>query len=125
MPFEDAWNPKDEEIVEWSYSEEGWPVQDFDLAIITEKNDLLLIELAKDPQNPKRSFFIHLLYLLVGEAIYQENKIRINYLSKLITEINVFDDNILCIWKKEALDLIDNKIDFEYSYWCAHMYIEK
>jgi hypothetical protein len=122
MNFKDPWNPEPEEIIEWANSNDPWPEQDFDLAVITGYNDELLFGLAKDQSSPKRVFFIHVLYLMVGDSVHGKEELRQYKLKNFISEKDTSSDPELEKWKKESLELLDGKLDFNYDYWCSHSF---
>jgi hypothetical protein len=124
MSFKDVWNPTDEEIIAWAKSDEGMPEEDFDLALITEENDGLLISLAQDKNSHKRNFFIHVLYFMIGDAVYLENTDRMDYLKNFLTDLEFSDDAELEKWKNESIELLNNTDKFDYDYWCHHMPLE-
>lgn len=121
--IKDPWNPSAEEITEWAFSDESWPEQDWDLAVIDSNNDSLLLTLACDSECPKQQFFLHALYFLVGDAIYRDApKERIDELGAMIAVIYGDLPSEVQRWKAEASDLLSNPATFEYEYWCGHMF---
>ncbi|MFI0416278.1 MAG: hypothetical protein ACH255_19310 [Candidatus Thiodiazotropha sp.] len=67
-------NPTVEEIREWAYSDEDWPHDEWDLFLSWTVEVELFIELATDHKCPKKSFFLHMLYYLVGITYSEPTK---------------------------------------------------
>lgn len=68
--MQDPWNPTSAEITAWAYDPDSmWPEQDWDLAVTSDHNSDLLLQLASDPACPQREFFLRCLYLFVGDAV--------------------------------------------------------
>jgi hypothetical protein len=59
-------NPSVEEINEWAYSGAKWPVEEWDLFLSWTCEVELFIALATDHKCPHQSFFLHMLYYIVG-----------------------------------------------------------
>ena len=123
--FKDPWSPQEIEIRNWAYSDDPWPEQDWDIGINDGNNDSLLIELALDQECPKRNFFIHAIYFMVGEVIHsKESEKRKKEVLNLVTPHDKSNDNIIKKWAQESKCLLNGEIEFEYGYWCDHMFYE-
>ena len=123
LKMKDPWNPSTNDIREWAYSSGTWPDQDWDLAVNNRQNDRCLVELACDTNCPQRNFFVHAIYLMVGDSIRSSAPTeRLNEIRSLIasTPQNVPQD--VKRWKIEAIGLLDNPSEFQYDYWCNHAY---
>ena len=68
--MKDPWNPAWEEIREWAHSANPEPCQDWELACAWKTGYFRdYIELAASEACPRRRFFLHLLYLVVGNSV--------------------------------------------------------
>jgi len=59
-------NPSIEQINEWAYSGQVWPIEEWDLFLSWTGEVDLFIALATDHKCPSQSFFLHMLYYIVG-----------------------------------------------------------
>ncbi len=68
--FADPWNPTLCEVRRWAFEQDAmFPEQDWDLALLWCGFASECLRLAADETCPNRDFFIHMLYLHVGDAI--------------------------------------------------------
>ena len=119
----DPWNPTADEIKAWAFSEDLWPEQDWDLAVNDGRNDFLLIQLACDESCPKRDFFLHSIYFMVGDSVYSNAPVeRIEELRELISKVPHEASSEIDKWRREAMDLLRDPSKFEYDYWCDYMF---
>ena len=123
MKFKDAFNPTDEELTEWAFTEGAtYPdeiSQDWDLVITDFDRADLFIRLANDLDCPKRKFFLACLYLLIGDCERTEaGKRNIPQAKALLANINVTLVDDLALWQQRSLDLLDKRIKFNYQKWC-------
>jgi hypothetical protein len=66
----DVLNPTDAELRQWGFHRDAvQPTEDWDAAITTDERASLFLELAEDLDCPQGDFFLHCLYLLVGDTV--------------------------------------------------------
>lgn len=111
-------NPSVEEVRAWAYSEEDWPHDEWDLFLSWTREVDLFIELAIDHKCPKKSFFLHMLYYIVGTTYSEPNK------SDKLDRIKGYSEKGLGIkhgdirkWRAHISDLLSNRVKYEYSNW--------
>lgn len=114
----DPWNPQDSEIRAWAYSDEIWPEQDWDLSVCNGEHDSMIHELAENSTCPKRRFFLHALYFLIGDAMHCGSDQRRAVLKDWLCSLPEASQKDVGDWQNEALDVLNGKVDFEYDYWC-------
>ena len=119
--FADPVNPDLDEIRAWAYTPGALePMQDWDLILEGGRHDRLYLELASDPHCPMASYFLHVLYLVVGDAI------RTGYESRAR---DVIEDLLECgeragplalrRWAERARRLMAHPAEFSYAAWCG------
>ena len=111
-------NPTIEEIREWAYSEEEWPHDEWDLFMSWTREVDLFIQLATDHKCPKRIFFLHMLYYIVGTTYGEPNK------SDKLDRIAFYADKGRGIkhgdirnWVKNTEELIKGFQKYSYDNW--------
>jgi hypothetical protein len=111
-------NPTVEDIRVWAYSEEEWPHEEWDLFLSWTREIDLFIELATDHKCPKRHFFLHMLYYMVGTTYEEPSKSdkldRIKSYSEKGKDIN---HGAIKVWRRNVEDLLANKTTYEYANW--------
>jgi hypothetical protein len=122
MPrMRDPWNPSAADLREWAYDAESRePVQDFDLAVAWTQHEKILLQCASDDRCPKQSFFLGVLYLIVGDAVrtnYRSMKRPI--LAGLIAHGDEFPVAAVQSWQQRSRHLMDHPDEFRYDDWCA------
>ena len=55
---------------------------------------------------------------MIGDPIHCKNESRQNQLLLWLDALPKSKDKNINIWKKEAKDVLNKKIDFIYDYWC-------
>lgn len=120
--FVDPWNPSHAEVVAWAFDAESMePTQDFDLALSWRRGlEKTYLDLANDGDCPKQAFFLHLIYLMVGDAV------RANYKSVPRPSVegfvelgDAYDHTGIRAWQKRARSLLKDPTTFSYEAWCA------
>jgi hypothetical protein len=111
-------NPTVEEIRVWAYSGENWPSDEWDLFLSWTREVELFIELATDHKCPKKSFFLHTLYYLVGVTYSEPTKTdkldRIKSYSEKAVGIN-HDD--IRAWRSNVSELLNGRVKYSYDNW--------
>jgi hypothetical protein len=123
----DPWNPSPDEIREWAYDATGLaPCEDFDLALEWTRHERALFECASDENCPKQDFFLHVLYLTVGDAV------RSNYhstarpiLEGFIKRGDGYPHKAIQNWQKRSRTLMKYPDQFDYQAWCAGGLVRK
>jgi hypothetical protein len=116
--IQDPANPTDAELRQWAFSDELWPMQDFDLMVADLQRLPLVLELAS---SPKRAFFVHCLYLAVGDAA----RTSFNTVSREGVE-SALDraatiapgDPAIGRWIEDSRELLASPKSFDYEEWC-------
>lgn len=67
-------NPSVEDIKKWAYADTGWPTEEWDLFLSWTCEVDLFITLATDHKCPNQSFFLHMLYYIVGATYTSPRK---------------------------------------------------
>ncbi len=117
----DPWNPSPDEIRAWAYDAEAIePCEDFDLALQWNRHEKALFECASDANCPKQDFFLHLLYLIVGDAV------RTGYRSTprpivegFIRRGDEYQHSVIQVWQQRSHSLMKHPDRFDYESWCA------
>ena len=111
-------NPTSEEVRKWAYSEDDWPHDEWDLFLSWTREVDLFIELATDNECPKKDFFLHMLYYLVGTTYGEPEK------SDKLDRIRYYSDKGVGIkhgairkWRKDIDDLLKQRVKYEYDNW--------
>lgn len=111
-------SPTINEIRQWAYSENEWPDEEWDLLLSWTKEIELFIELATDCTCPKQSFFLHMLYYLVGITFTEPDS------PDKFERIKRYSDKGIGIrhgdikaWRCNIDDLLLNKAKYDYNNW--------
>jgi hypothetical protein len=114
----DPFDPTDAELREWAFSDELAPVQDFDLMVSDVERIPLLLELTA---SPSRQFFVHCLYLTIGDAV----RSHFNPTSRSDVEgaldygsATAAHDPAVKRWIDNSRDLLASPELFDYGEWC-------
>ena len=116
--FVDPWNPKEDEIMSWAWSDGEWPEQDWDLAVCNGKHNDLILKLARNPDCPSQNFFIHALYVIVGDSMHCNEKKDQKDLLRWVRSIEFKKGEALNSWKDDAEKVLSGSIPFDYEFWC-------
>lgn len=110
------------DVIAWAYSPENpWgPIEDWDLILAHTPERELLVQLASDPHCPKRDFFLHCLYILVGDyvRVLQGGMWTPPSLGHLLIQEATNEDPAICTWSQRSRDLIAHPETFDYDFWC-------
>jgi hypothetical protein len=111
-------NPTVKEIRVWAYSGEDWPSDEWGLFLSWTREVELFIELATDHKCPKKSFFLHMLYYLVGVTYSEPTKTdkldRIKSYSEKAVGINHGD---IRAWRSNVSELLNGRVKYSYDNW--------
>ena len=121
LHFADPWNPQPDEIRAWAYDPKAEePEQDFDLALLWARHERAYLELASDDTCPARSYFLGILYLIVGDAARggfaggSEAIVR-----GFVERGSTYDHPDVRVWQQKSRALLADPSSFAYDDWCA------
>ena len=107
------------DIRNWAFDPDALCEQDWDICSTGIGHDPLFIELAADENCPKRGFFLHCLYLLVGDAVRTQGHTALySHLEALFGRAEATAKPWLLRWVSQSRDLIANPGRFNYDHWC-------
>jgi hypothetical protein len=119
--MEDAYDPTEAELRAWAYGQDFMePVQDFDLMVATESRAELLFEFASDSNCQTKDYFLHCLYLLVGDAVrskYRTTKKKT--IERIVKQGKESTSDIVLRWSKRSENLVKHPESFSYERWCG------
>jgi len=111
-------NPSVEEIKNWAYSNEEWPHDEWDLFLSWTREVDLFIVLATDHKCPKKDFFRHMLYYIVGTTYSEPTKTdkldRIESYAKKGRNVKHGD---IKKWVSEVDSLLNGSKKYTYDNW--------
>ncbi len=115
-----AWNVTAPELREWAANPDAqWPTQDWDLAVARDdlSGDVLALAVSATPS--RRAFFLEVLYLLIGDAVFREwlDHDR-GVLLTLLEEASSFPDHSIQLWVRRSRRLLEHPEEFDYAAWC-------
>jgi hypothetical protein len=116
-----AYHPSSTEVRAWAYDASARePVQDWDLHLSWIRHEQDYLELVSDPACPKRDYFLHVLYLIVGDAVRNRYKtVPEPILRGFLAAAEKYPDPRVQLWRARSLDLMRNPETFNYDDWCA------
>ena len=122
--FVDPWNPKPDEIRAWAYDSDAmYPEEDFDLALSWAGHELVYFELVDDEACPKRTLFLSVLYLMVGDAVRSGfNVAPEQVVREFIERGNDYNHPDIQKWQERSRALLANHDLFDYDLWCSGGY---
>ncbi|MDB5295286.1 MAG: hypothetical protein JWO31_1269 [Phycisphaerales bacterium] len=115
------WNPSPDEIRQWAYADGVVePCQDGDLALSWSGHERALLECASDERCPNRSYFVGVLYLIIGDAV------RTGFSSKprpvvegFVSRGDEYGHADIRRWQQRSRSLLRCPSKFEYEQWCS------
>jgi hypothetical protein len=122
MLFLDEANPTPDEIRRWAAIRDAqYPCEDWDIIIACEQaHDQLFFDLANDSAGPNRLVFLHILYLIVGDALRTQWRTRTpDHLAAILARGNGSSTPDIRLWVARAAALIANPCTFRYEDWCG------
>jgi hypothetical protein len=119
--FSDPWNPSSSEVRAWAYDPEALePCQDWDLALSWAGHEHDYFEFAADQSCPNQAFFLHVLYLMVGDSVRSGFQSTPEHIVRGF--IGLGENHInrgVSLWHERSLRLLRNPAEFEYGAWCG------
>jgi len=111
-------NPSVTEIRDWAYSDEEWPHDEWDLFLSWTREVDLFVELAIDHECPKRLFFLHMLYYLVGITFSEPTQTdKLDRIKFYIQKGAGISNGDIRAWITNAQDLLNGKVKYDYDNW--------
>ncbi len=122
--FADPWNPSSAEIRQWAYTHTAEePCQDWDLALSWAAHERDYLEYAADPCCPNRSFFLHVIYLMVGDAVRSKYRTTPEAVVRGFIELTKdTKSKPLQRWRERSNHLLKHPSEFDYAAWCGGGY---
>ena len=117
-------NPSSTDVREWAYDVAApEPDQDWDLTLAFARHELDYLELASDPQCPRRKFFLRILYLIVGDAARNGFKSPSEPIIRgFLERAEKFRHPDIQLWRQRSLALLKDRGAVDYNLWCAGGY---
>jgi len=116
-------NPSVAEIRTWAYSNEAWPHIDWDLFLSWTEEIDLFIQLATVHQCPKRLFFLHLLYFMVGATFIQSEETQnLERITLYIDKGQNIKHADIKIWHTHVKALVDGTQTYNFENWRGDKY---
>jgi len=115
---ENPLDPTEAEIRAWAYEADSLePMQDWHLIIWGEVDPGLLVELAADPDCPKRSYFLWCLYGRIGDEVRTS---RLDDLTWATVDRSLTGgEAAVARWAARSTTLRDRPELFNYEDWCG------
>ena len=101
----DPWNPTSAEVRAWAYTPGAmYPCEDWDLSLSWIGHERDYLEFASDSACPNREFFLHVLYLMVGDVVRTAYRNVPEPVLKGFIDLGKNADNEdLLLWHKRSL----------------------
>lgn len=116
--FKDPWNPTQDEIKAWAYSDMYAPDQDFELAVNTIGNIPMICGFINDPTCNKHKFFLSSLYVCTGDIVRVPQENQKAEFERLLEQLSNGDHSLLVQeWITRSLHLVQNPDTYSYEYW--------
>jgi hypothetical protein len=105
------------EIEAWAFMEgEMQPTQDWDLAVALSDHSELIFRLASDASCPNRFFFLHCLYLIVGDAARNSfPSAQVDEIDTLLNRTTAESTIEITLWAQRSRNLIAAPASFIYD----------
>jgi hypothetical protein len=118
----DAFDPTDDELRAWAQSGDFAAMEDWDLLIAEPERASVLIELAAHGPPGSREFFLHCLYLLVGDAVRSRFNTATEQTVEAVlagAETTARESESIAVWLARGRRLLEHPDEFEYEAWCG------
>ena len=119
--FSDPVNPVIEEIRTWAYSPGALePMEDWDLILESEAADEFYLALAADAECPQATYFLHVLYLIVGDAVRSGYHTRTRAQVESLLEVGEgLTSPAVQRWGARSRELMADPSRFSFEAWCG------
>jgi len=120
--FASVWNPSSTEVRVWAYDAMAdEPCQDWDLALCWAGHERDYLNFAADSACPRRAFFLHIIYQMVGNAVRSQFRATPEPIVRGFIELAATSKNAdLRVWRERSLRLLRHPSEFDYEFWCAY-----
>jgi hypothetical protein len=117
--FQDPWNPTQDEVRAWAYDAETFePDQDWELSMSLDIHESVLLECAGDPNCPKQSFMLRVLYLNVGDAVRTGFKSTPREIVEgVLARADACPEPLIQLWLERSRELIAHPKQFKAAWW--------
>lgn len=113
-----AWNPTQEEIKIWAYSDGLAPEQDWELAVNSFENIPMICRFIDDEKCKHIPFFLSCLYVFTGDIV---RSVEADVIKELITLLDQAGTSAksdeLKNWIDRSKHLIQHPEDYDYNHW--------
>jgi hypothetical protein len=122
--MKDPFNPTIAELEEWARTVDAVePTQDWDLMVTDAEKIQTVFSLAAAPNLPNWRYFLHCLYLFVGDAARTNFRVYSRSLvEELLGRVNEHSPKYLHRWQERSQNLISGTERFDYELWCGGGY---
>lgn len=111
-------SPSVEDVKNWAYAPDPWPHDEWDLFLSWTEEVSLFVELAIDPRCAKQSFFLHMLYYLVGVTFSRPHKSDgVEKIKAWAASIGPIQNESIQLWRHRSEQLVRGKLGYEYKDW--------
>lgn len=120
----DPWNPTAEEVREWAFDAGApEPCQDWDLSLSWVGYESTYLSLAADHHCPKRTFFVHMLYFMVGDAVRNDFASTPRPIVEgFVARAGNSKHPDIVRWHDRSAALLADPKSFDYDLWCGGGY---
>ena len=116
-------NPAVEEVKGWAYSDKCWPHDEWDLFLSWTREVDLFIELATDHRCPKKGFFLHMLYYIVGTTYSEPAKTdKLERIKSYAEKGAAVKHGDIKAWRDHIADLLSDRSKYSYDNWRGGVY---
>lgn len=117
MKFNDPYNPTADEIKMWAYNKNSFePEQDWDVIVNWLGYPNLILKLAADDNCPTHNYFIHILYVIIGDYV-RSNRSRSEEIDVLFNKAKKYDHQYIKIWIERSGYIIKYPGKLKYGDW--------
>jgi len=124
--MQDVFNPTNQEIREWAYSNGSYPEEDWDIVVFHDVTDdgltALILDIATDKNCPKQKTFVHFLDIITGAVVryaaekgYNEEELK--KLNTLIADAEKKSSPLVIDWANRTKQIIQFPERFRYKDW--------
>jgi hypothetical protein len=118
-------NPTVEEVKAWAYSDENWPHDEWDLFLSWTREVDFFIELATDHKCPKKNFFLHMLYYIIGTTFSEPNKTdKLERIKSYAEKGAVVKHGDIKAWRSHIAELLSGAVNYSYDNWRGGVYAD-
>ena len=122
----DPWNPSPNDIRQWAYESSAIePCEDWDLALCNSLHEKVLLETASDHACPTRRYMLHVLYLIIGDAVRSGFNTRPRpTIEGFVARGDDYPNRDVQLWQARSRELLADPSLFNYDLWCGGGYVQ-